>query len=490
MYYKRAGTEDEVQGSSEDLTASQHEAARRGFFGLLRRKMSHSFIERHGEDLFQQALFEYTRAIRAGKEIRKPVAWIVLCAWHRTVRELERRDWRPQTVSTDRVGEITAETTPAPEEDFLSEDRYRKVREAVEQLPEYQRELLKLSYFEGDSVREAARKLGWTPSKAQRAHEAAQRSLHKLLGVETSEELEIAAGLAALLTLGPDGCSRVLQVIGRFEGALDAVAHQLSQLGERGFDLLRHPLAHGGWGGRAPMSESVEALGEVSRRAAAAVNDGPVALISRAGRRASDFGRRLVASGGVETTAAAADGGARVAEACKAIAVVCVIGTGAFAGGSALFASGHHHLPSQPRNPRVASQDHRAAGSGAKPKADGATVTAPRASPTHAPAARSDAGTESATRASSGRQPTVAQRRAQRHRSEEANVEESFGGVSQAASEAQTPTSTASSGAVSSAEPQSSSGAGQPESSAAAPASSKTQAEEKQTKTQFQGGLP
>jgi hypothetical protein len=407
------------------------------------------------------------------------------------VRELEQRDWRPQTVSTDRIGEIAAETTPAPEEDFLSEDRHRKVREAVEHLPEYQRELLHLSYFEGDSIREAARKLGWTASKAQRAHEAAQRRLHKLLGVETSEELEIAAGLAAFLTLGPDGCSRVLQTIGLSEGALDAVLHQLAQLGERAFDLLRRPFAHGGSGGRAPMAESGDAVGDFGRRMAAGAQHGPGGLAARAGRRASDFGRRVFASGGVETTAAAADGGARVAEACKALAAVCVIGTGAFAGGSVLFGPGQHHPQSPRRDRPVASSHRRTTGAAAASNSDRAAVTTRSASPLRAPAVPSRSGAESKPQASSGgRQTTVAQRRVQRHRSEEAAAEESFGGVTQAASEAEAPSSTASSGAVSSAESQPSSGAGQTESSAAAPATPKAKAEEKQTKTQFQGGLP
>lgn len=489
MYYKRAGTEDLDQAVSEDLTPSQYRAAELGYFGLLRRKrMSRQFIERNAENLFAQALYEYVRSIRAGKEIRKPVAWIVLCAWSRTIRVLEQPNWRPSMVSTERVGEISADRTPAPEEELLSEDRYRKIREAVERLPAYQRELLAVSYFEGESVREAARKLGWTPSKAQRAHEAAQRRLRKLLGVESSDELEIAAGLAAFLSFGPDGCARALQLIGGFEGAVDPVAHHLSQLGERVLDLLRRPFTHGGPAGHAPARS--ESLGDLGRRAVVGADHGPTALIARGGRRVPDLGRRILASGAIETTTAAADGGARFAEACK-IAAVCLIGTGAIAGGSALLDSTQHHRPAPRPDRSAASSRHRALGAPApgEPESAQPPVAVPSGSKEHA--AASNSGTDSSNAASSGNQPSPARRRAQRHKTEESTTDTAFeAGSVAAAEEEEWRASGSSSGASASAEPTHTTSAATTETPVANSASPKVQAEEKQTKTQFQGGLP
>jgi RNA polymerase sigma factor (sigma-70 family) len=172
----------------EELNRAQFDAARRAFFKFLRKRMSREFFERHGEDLFAQAAFEYSRQIDEGKEIRNPVAWINICGWHRAVSLLETRNWRPRMVSGESLAELPA-SSATPEEEVLGEDRFRKVHEAVEQLPAYQRKLLALCYFKDESVRAAARKLGWTPSKAQRAHEAAQRRLYELLGNETSDEL-------------------------------------------------------------------------------------------------------------------------------------------------------------------------------------------------------------------------------------------------------------------------------------------------------------
>jgi RNA polymerase sigma factor (sigma-70 family) len=490
MYYKEARIED--QAGTEDLTPSQYRAAELGYFGLLRRKgMSRQFIDRNGEDLFAQALYEYVRSIRAGREIRKPVAWIILCAWSRTVRVLEQPNWRPRMVSTESVGEISADATPAPEEDFLTEDRYRKIREAVEQLPEYQRELLSASYFEGASVREAARALDWTPSKAQRAHEAAQRGLHKFLAVESSDELEIAAGLAAFLSFGPDGHARIPQLVGGFEAGVDALAHHLSRLGERGLDLLRRPFTHGGSGGATPASGRAEALGDVSRRTLAGAHHGSTSLVARAGRRVSDLGRRILPSGAVETSAAAADGGARFAEACK-IAAVCVIGTGAIAGGSALLGSGQHQRASSPPHRPVASSSHHTAvvAPAPRPESHPTPITVPT-SPQERTATSADSGSGSSNPTSSSEpQPSPAQRRAQHHQAEESTAETTFEASQIAAAEEEEWRSSSSSVASTNTASALSDSGGETAAATTAPVSPKVQAEERQTKTQFQGGLP
>jgi hypothetical protein len=57
---------------SDELSHAQFDAARLGFFQTLKRKrMSPQFIDQHGEDLFAQACFEYSR--RAGV---LPDGWI------------------------------------------------------------------------------------------------------------------------------------------------------------------------------------------------------------------------------------------------------------------------------------------------------------------------------------------------------------------------------------------------------------------------------
>jgi RNA polymerase sigma factor (sigma-70 family) len=497
VYFKQAESEKLERAGSEDLSPSQYHAAELGFFGLLRRKrMSREFIDRHGEDLFAQALFEYVRSIRAGKDIRKPVAWIVLCAWSRTIRVLEQPNWRPRMVSTESVAEISADATPAPEEELLSEDRYRQVREAVEHLPEYQRELLSLSYFEGMSVRDAARKLDWHPSKAQRAHEAAQRHLHRLLGVETSDELEIAAGLAAFLSFGPDGCDRIPQLVGGFEAVVDAIFHGLLHLGERGLELLRRPFSHGGPNDPTTTTERAGGLGDLGRRTVAGAHHGPTALAGRAGRRVSDLARRIYTSGGVETSAAAADGGARVAEACKAIAAVCVIGGGAIAGGSALLGPDQHHRAAPPQRPKVMSSRQRPTES----RASGATWADPTPASTSAVVptgpeerapktggSRSTSASAEPAAKSKTVQRTGAETQAEHHQTEESTAESTFEAGQIAAAEEE---ERRSSPAPTDTGPTLSDSGGAAGTGTTETKSPRLQAEERQAKTQFQGGLP
>lgn len=476
MYFKQAATEELSRTEVEDLTDAQYRAAERGFFGLLRRKrISRQFIERHGEDLFGQALFEYTRTIRAGKEIRKPVAWIVLCAWSRTIRELESSNWRPRLVSTDSVAELSADATPAPDEALLTEDRYRKVRDAIEDLPDYQRELLSRSYFEGKSIREAARELGWTPSKAQRAHEAAQRGLRKRLGPK--DLLGIPAGLATVL-------------------------HRVRRLLERAWDLLRRPFDKGGSGGGAPSPDTAEAVGHFGRRAVTDVHHGPLTLAARACRRVSDLGRRLLSSGGVESTAAAADGGARIAEACKAIAAVCLIGTGAIAGGGALLEGGHDQRHAQPPHRVVSWRKPPEESSTAPSTPNPRPVAVPTTTGSAAPKARRapiGAGAEPQAHVSSdvnaAGDVSPQERRAQHRRTEEATTNTGFEASQVAATEEEEwRDGITRAGAATSAEPSptssTSGGGNEAATPAPAPTTPKVRAEETQTKTQFQGGLP
>jgi RNA polymerase sigma factor (sigma-70 family) len=350
--YRSVEAEDPRESQLSD---AQFEAARLGFFQFLRRKrMSPQFVDRHGEDLFGQACVEYTRQCSEGKEIFDPPAWIITCGWNRTKSLLETRDYRPDMVSADLLGDLPSEDD-TPEQEVLSEDRHRKVNEAVQRLPDYQRRLLALSYFEDESVREAARRLGWTPSKAQRAHETARRRLRKMLDVEWSDELAIEVGLAAFLSVGGGGCARRLQLIGAIEGALDALAHP-AELGYRLLDVARAPFSHGASSGHSGTAA------EVGARAAANLHRQSRSLTDRASRRLPDLGGRLFTSGAAETGAAAAEGGGRTLEVCKAIAAACVIGGGAVTG--ALIVSEGHQEVSRP----TASHHRQAAQNRAHPR--------------------------------------------------------------------------------------------------------------------------
>lgn len=192
--------------ASVEMGKDEFDSARLGFRQLLRRKrFSPHFIKRHADDLFATATLELSRKLAEGDEIDNPAGWLIACAWRRTKSQLEAEARSPQSVSTEAIGPLVDGSRPTPEDLVLDEDRVRKVREAVEQLPVEQRRVLALSYFEENTVREVGRHLDWHPSKAQRAHESAKRRLHELLGVENSDDLELEVGLAGFLSVAEVG---------------------------------------------------------------------------------------------------------------------------------------------------------------------------------------------------------------------------------------------------------------------------------------------
>ena len=409
---------------SIDLSRAQFDAARLGFFRTLQRKrMSPQFVDRQGEDLFAQACFEYTRRVSEGVVIADPPAWIVTCAWHRTVSLLESRDWRPQLVPIERLGQ-QADEESGPEEAFLSEDRGRKVREAVEELPGHQRRLLALSYFEGESVREAARRLRWTPSKAQRAHESARRRIQEILGVESTDELQLEIGLFAFLSVVADRAARRALPAG-LEAVLDSAHRGLDTAADGGGRLV-HGVRRLGSG------DPTRLPGRLAAGAHARSSDrGPL-------RRLGDLGRRLLPGGPGEAGAlVAGEGGTRALEVCKGLAV-CIVGGGALTG--ALIGGVHprpHHLePLAHHAPAAKVSHHRRHRSGpvspARSVNRDVTPTTPAPAPIREePARRSASKTDTAARRETPRvesaTPVRVEHAATQRPTPESHVEEQFG---------------------------------------------------------------
>jgi len=223
-----------------ELSKRELEAARLGFKQLLRRKrFSPRFIEQHGDDLLGTATLEYSRKVDEGAGIENPTGWLIACAWRRTQSQLEAEGRRPEIVSTEVTGPVADELGKDPEDALLSEDRVRKVREAVEELPVEQRRVVALSYFEGMTVREAARALDWHPSKAQRAHEAAKRRLQELLGVDDADALEIEIGLAAYGSVAANDSTRNL-LERTAQRSVDGMASLKQHVVDGGAQLKQH----------------------------------------------------------------------------------------------------------------------------------------------------------------------------------------------------------------------------------------------------------
>jgi RNA polymerase sigma factor (sigma-70 family) len=291
---------------TDELTREEMQRAKRALVGLLQRRgFSWHFIEEEGEEALAIAHTEFTRAIGKGVDVEEPVAWTVNCAWRRTQNLLTAESRRPQSVSTEKLLELADEGEPGPEEILEEAERARKIREAVAELNEPQRQVIALTYFEGMSVREAARQLDWHPSKAQYAHKTAIKSLFEHLGVTSSDQLTVEIGLAAFLTFGArDG-------LGSLPAGVEAV-----------IDRAGHG-ATGIWG------------------------------------RLQEAARRFGGGGAGDTAGAIASSGAgRAAGVCAAgVAAVC-LGTAGVIGGVGIGGGGGQHTSSQHRLVPAQVQNH------------------------------------------------------------------------------------------------------------------------------------
>lgn len=213
-----------------------------GFRQLLRRKrFPEAFLERNAADLLGQARFEYARQLAAGEEMRNPSGWIIHCAWRRTQNLLERESRLPRHVP---IGGGPASAEAGPDEELLERERHRALREAVAELDDEQRQVIAMTYFEGHSVREACRLLGWDHCKGDRRHHAALARLRELLGVKNGEELQIEIGAAAWAALG--GADRAgLSLPAVAQAALEQATRGAGELATRAGELARR-LGSGG----------------------------------------------------------------------------------------------------------------------------------------------------------------------------------------------------------------------------------------------------
>lgn len=296
-----AGLDESAAGVDDAITVGELEDARLGLRHLLARRFGREFVEQHGDDLFAQAAYEFSRKLAQGEKIENPAAWITRCGWNRAKTEIESRDWRPRLVPTESLPfEPIAEPSGQPEETFLSEDRVRKIHEAVEQLPIYQRQLLARHYFEGESVREASRRLGWSAGKGARAHNAARKKLNSIFDGLNSSDVEFEVGIMCFFSLCALGRKAAAEVPAGMEAALQRLGHGAAEGWHKAVSFVRHPL---GAGRPADLSGSAPQ---------------PSGRLSQLGGR--------VATSPIAEAAAAGDGPGRLVEACKVLAVCAISG--------------------------------------------------------------------------------------------------------------------------------------------------------------------
>lgn len=172
--------------------------AEEGLVRLLHKKrFPREWIERNVPDAMAQARSDFAARLAAGKE-DDTVNLLVVIGYRRALKVLDRELAGPSTTSIETVFHLADESAPTPEEEAIEHDRQERVVKALASLPERERALMALVYFDGKSVREAGRRLGWGKSSADRHHRSALEKLHELLDRSLlSPEIPIPAYIAA-----------------------------------------------------------------------------------------------------------------------------------------------------------------------------------------------------------------------------------------------------------------------------------------------------
>lgn len=288
---------------SEDteLTGAQMERARSVFIGWLwQGNLSADFIHNHADDLLGEAHGELVKAVKRGEKIEDPVGWTVFCAWRRLNRRLERGP-EVHEFASEKLPELADPDAKTPEGEVEDCDRLRKIQEAVRQLRRDQQRIIALTYFEGETLREAAETLGWGYGTAHRRYKSAVEKLEKhfrAMGIESSDDLWVEIGVVA--TLAATGSHPPFHV-----HVMELAADRAKHLAGGAWEKSSH-LATGAWA------------------------------------RVQDLARRLGGSGDA-AGALASNGGSHTVGACATEMLACVFVASAIVAPAASVAQRHDH---------------------------------------------------------------------------------------------------------------------------------------------------
>jgi RNA polymerase sigma-70 factor (ECF subfamily) len=149
-------------------------------FGLLLRIL-HSRAE--AEDCLQEVFLQVWRRAASFDEARgRPFTWLVTLARSRAIDRLRSQASRHRTAQ-DAAREAVEEVSDAVT-DAISSERSRVVRRALDSLPEEQRRVLELAYFDGLTQTEIAARLGQPLGTVKTRTRSGMLKLKEMLGDE------------------------------------------------------------------------------------------------------------------------------------------------------------------------------------------------------------------------------------------------------------------------------------------------------------------
>jgi RNA polymerase sigma-70 factor (ECF subfamily) len=121
------------------------------------------------EDMAQEAMLKGFVNMRDLKKPSRFGAWIVAIAKNECISLIRRRDYASKLVTQHNV----------PMDDALVP--YQSLQRAIEQLPPANRLPVVMYYFDGENVKDVARKLNLSRSRVYRRLKMATEQLHRLL---------------------------------------------------------------------------------------------------------------------------------------------------------------------------------------------------------------------------------------------------------------------------------------------------------------------
>ena len=144
-----------VARGDEQALAALYDGYRLILFGLLLRIL-HSRAE--AEDVLQEVFMQVWRSASSFDEARgRPFTWLVTLARSRAIDRLRALDSRDR-VARDSAREVVEEVSDAVT-DAIRSEQSAVVRGALEQIPEVQRRVLEMAYFQGLTQSEIAGQL-------------------------------------------------------------------------------------------------------------------------------------------------------------------------------------------------------------------------------------------------------------------------------------------------------------------------------------------
>lgn len=167
-----------IARGDEAALARLYDGHRVILFGLLIRIL-HSRQE--AEDVLQEVFLQvWNRAADFDESRGRPFTWLVTLARSRAIDRLRSLGSR-ERVAQNAAREVVDETSDAIEDAIRSQES-RVVRGALQELPDDQRRLLKLAYFEGLTQSEIAKRLETPLGTVKTRMRSGMTRLRELLG--------------------------------------------------------------------------------------------------------------------------------------------------------------------------------------------------------------------------------------------------------------------------------------------------------------------